>query len=46
MPALDHLAGLFFADRAQLGAFEEVLIVNTPEPYRQLLIFIRARLER
>lgn len=37
MPALDHLVGLFFDDRARLGAFEEVLIVNTPEPYRQLL---------
>ena len=37
MPALDHLAGLFYADLAQLGAFEEVLVENTPEPYRTLL---------
>jgi chorismate-pyruvate lyase len=37
MPALDHLAGLFFADLAQLGTFEEVLVENTPEPYRTLL---------
>ncbi len=37
MPALDHLAGLFFADLAQLGTFEEVLVENTPEPYRSLL---------
>ena len=31
MPALDHLAGLFYADLAQLGTFEEVLVENTPE---------------
>jgi chorismate-pyruvate lyase len=37
MPALDHLAGLFFADTAELGTFEEVLVEATPEPYRQLL---------
>jgi chorismate-pyruvate lyase len=37
MPALDHLAGLFYADLAQLGTFEEVLVENTPEPYRTLL---------
>jgi chorismate-pyruvate lyase len=37
MPALDHLAGLFFNDRARLGTFEEVLAENLPEPYRQLL---------
>jgi hypothetical protein len=37
MPALDHLAGLFYADLAQLGTFEEVLAENTPEPYRRLL---------
>ena len=37
MPALDHLAGLFYADLAQLGTFEEVLVENTPEPYRKLL---------
>lgn len=37
MPALDHLAGLFYADLAQLGTFEEVLVENVPEPYRQLL---------
>ncbi len=37
MPALDHLAGLFYSDPAELGTFEEVLAENTPEPYRQLL---------
>ena len=37
MPALDHLSGLFFADRAQLGTFEEVLVAGAPQPYRQLL---------
>ena len=37
MPALDHLAGLFFSNLAELGSFEEVLVENTPEPYRQLL---------
>lgn len=37
MPALDHLAGLFYADLSQLGTFEEVLVENTPEPYRTLL---------
>jgi hypothetical protein len=37
MPALDHLAGLFYSDLAELGTFEEVLVVNTPEPYRRLL---------
>src|SRR5687767_14409217 len=37
MPALDHLAGLFYSDLAQLGTFEEVLVENTPEPYRTLL---------
>ncbi|MCI0358459.1 MAG: hypothetical protein L0211_08255 [Planctomycetaceae bacterium] len=37
MPALDHLAGLFYTDLAQLGSFEEVLVENTPEPYRKLL---------
>ena len=25
MPALDHLAGLFYSDLAELGTFEEVL---------------------
>ena len=37
MPALDHLAGLFYADAAELGLFEEVLAEAMPQPYRQLL---------
>jgi chorismate-pyruvate lyase len=37
MPALDHLAGLFYSDIAELGTFEEVLAEQTPEPYRTLL---------
>ena len=37
MPALDHLAGLFYSDLAELGTFEEVLAESTPEPYRTLL---------
>jgi chorismate-pyruvate lyase len=37
MPALDHLAGLFYSDLPELGTFEEVLAENTPEPYRSLL---------
>jgi chorismate-pyruvate lyase len=37
MPALDHLAGLFYAEIEELGAFEEVLAEATPEPYRTLL---------
>jgi chorismate-pyruvate lyase len=37
MPALDHLAGLFYSDLAELGAFEEVLAEAMPEPYRRLL---------
>ncbi len=37
MPALDHLASLFYADLAELGAFEEVLAEAVPEPYRKLL---------
>jgi chorismate-pyruvate lyase len=37
MPALDHLAGLFYADLAVLGTFEEVLAEAMPEPYRTLL---------
>lgn len=37
MPALDHLAGLFYTDLAELGAFEEVLVEAVPEPYRRLL---------
>jgi len=37
MPALDHLAGLFFADLSELGTFEEVLVETVPEPYRRLL---------
>jgi len=37
MPALDHLAGLFYADLAELGTFEEVLTEAVPQPYRSLL---------
>jgi chorismate-pyruvate lyase len=37
MPALDHLAGLFYSELAELGAFEEVLAEAVPEPYRKLL---------
>jgi chorismate-pyruvate lyase len=37
MPALDHLAGLFYDDLAELGLFEEVLAESMPQPYRQLL---------
>jgi hypothetical protein len=37
MPALDHLAGLFYSELAELGTFEEVLAENTLEPYRTLL---------
>jgi chorismate-pyruvate lyase len=37
MPALDHLAGLFYSDMAELGAFEEVLAEQVPQPYRTLL---------
>jgi chorismate-pyruvate lyase len=37
MPALDHLASLFYSDLGELGAFEEVLAEATPEPYRKLL---------
>jgi len=37
MPALDHLAGLFYADKGELGTFEEVLVEAVPEPYRTLL---------
>jgi len=37
MPALDHLAGLFYSEMAELGAFEEVLAEQVPQPYRTLL---------
>jgi chorismate-pyruvate lyase len=37
MPALDHLTSLFYADLAELGAFDEVLAEAVPEPYRRLL---------
>jgi chorismate-pyruvate lyase len=37
MPALDHLAGLFYSDLPELGSFEELLAENVPEPYRSLL---------
>jgi chorismate-pyruvate lyase len=37
MPALDHLAGLFYSDLAELGSFDEVLAEQMPQPYRTLL---------
>jgi chorismate-pyruvate lyase len=37
MPALDHLASLFYTDLAELGSFEEVLVEALSEPYRRLL---------
>jgi chorismate-pyruvate lyase len=37
MPALDHLAGLFYANLNDLGSFEEVLAEAVPQPYRRLL---------
>jgi len=37
MPALDHLAGLFYSDLAELGSFDEVLAEAVPQPYRKLL---------
>jgi chorismate-pyruvate lyase len=37
MPALDHLAGLFFSEMAELGTFEELLAEQLPQPYRTLL---------
>src|SRR5688500_15690346 len=37
MPALDHLAGLFYSELTALGSFEEVLAEATPEVYRRLL---------
>src|SRR5262245_29245881 len=37
MPALDHLAGLFYSDMAELGTFEEVLAEQVPQPYRTFL---------
>jgi chorismate-pyruvate lyase len=37
MPALDHLAGLFCTQLAELGTFEEVLAETVPQPYRRLL---------
>src|SRR5438105_602792 len=37
MPALDHLAGLFYENLAELGTFEEVLAEALPELYRRLL---------
>jgi chorismate-pyruvate lyase len=37
MPALDHLAGLFYPSMQELGTFTEVLVLETPEPYRTLL---------
>jgi len=37
MPALDHLANLFYSDTAELGAFEEVLAESLPATYRDLL---------
>jgi chorismate-pyruvate lyase len=37
MPALDHLASLFYSDLQALGAFEEVSAEATPDAYRKLL---------
>jgi hypothetical protein len=37
MPALDHLASLFYPDLAELGTFAEVLAEGLPQPYRRLL---------
>jgi chorismate-pyruvate lyase len=37
MPALDHLASLFYSGTAELGSFVEVLAESMPSPYRQLL---------
>ena len=37
MPALDHLAGLFYSNLADLGSFDEVLAEAVPQPYRRLL---------
>jgi chorismate-pyruvate lyase len=37
MPALDHLASLFYDDLALLGHFEEIVAEAMPEPYRGLL---------
>src|SRR5262245_2379056 len=37
MPALDHLASLFYSDLTELGTFEEVLVEAVPDPYRRLL---------
>jgi chorismate-pyruvate lyase len=37
MPALDHLASLFYVNLAELGTFEEVLAEAMPQPYRRLL---------
>src|SRR5262245_63788654 len=37
MPALDHLASLFYDNLAELGTFEEVLAEAVPQPYRRLL---------
>ncbi len=37
MPALDYLTGLFYANLAELGSFEEVLAADVSEPYRSLL---------
>jgi chorismate-pyruvate lyase len=37
MPALDHLAGLFYSSLQELGSFEEVLAESLPPVYRTLL---------
>jgi chorismate-pyruvate lyase len=37
MPALDHLASLFYRDTGELGSFVEVLADSMPSPYRELL---------
>jgi chorismate-pyruvate lyase len=37
MPALDHLASLFYSSTAELGSFVEVLAESMPPAYRELL---------
>lgn len=37
MPALEHLAGLFYSGTAELGSFVEVLAESMPSTYRELL---------
>ena len=37
IPDLNVLVGLFYADRSDLGEFEQIEAVEAPQPYRQLL---------